>query len=263
MRFAPNLSLLFTEYDYLDRPAAAAAAGFDAVETWWPFNDAAPLAAEVDAFIAALATAKVELVQMNIFAGDLASGERGVLSVPGREAELVSSARVARTVAERTGCQRFNTLYGQCQPEHEQTVQDVVAFRNLEAITEMLAPVGGVVLLEPLTTGQNGAYPLATDDDVFAVIDRTGLSGVSFLADLFHLANNGVEAVEMLGRWGSGIGYIQIADTPGRHEPGTGALPWSQIFAAIKSSSYSAPIALEYHPLAGTADGLGWMTGPI
>ncbi|HKN51081.1 MAG TPA: TIM barrel protein, partial [Amycolatopsis sp.] len=110
--YVANLSILFTEHPLLDRPAAAREAGFTDVEFWWPFDTATPAVDEIDAFVRALETARVRLRSLNFYAGNMAAGDRGLVSWPGREAEFADSLEVALRIAERTGCRSFNALYG-------------------------------------------------------------------------------------------------------------------------------------------------------
>src|SRR5262249_28224706 len=112
-KIAANISLLFAEKPYLERPAAAAAAGFSAIETWWPFGaDPSPPAVEVERLVAAVDRAGVELVACNLFAGDMPAGERGVVSLPDRRDDLHASLSVIDELGRRTGCRLFNALYG-------------------------------------------------------------------------------------------------------------------------------------------------------
>jgi hydroxypyruvate isomerase len=108
-RFGVNCSMLFTELPVLERPAAAKAAGFDAVEFWWPFSEAVPTDAQVDEFVTAVTDAGVRLAVLNFYAGDMASGDRGVVSWPGREQEFRDNADIVTEIGSRTGCRAFCT----------------------------------------------------------------------------------------------------------------------------------------------------------
>ena len=112
LRYAVNLSMLFTELPLLQRPAAAKAAGFDAVEFWWPFATAVPAEADVDAFITAVTDAEVQLIGLNFFAGDMPGGDRGLVSWPARSGEFRDNIDVTVGIGERLGCRAFNALYG-------------------------------------------------------------------------------------------------------------------------------------------------------
>jgi hydroxypyruvate isomerase len=254
---AANVSLLFAEHAYGERFAAARAAGFTAVESWWPFPSAAPGSAEVDGLLRAVDEAGVRLVGLNFFAGDMPAGERGVLSDPDRVAEFEASLAVIERVHDRTGCPAFNALYGQRRDGVTPEDQDACALRNLRTARDAL-PDSATILLEALADGQNGAYPLATCDGVAAVLDRTG-PGVALLFDTFHLASNDENLVACIEKHGSRIGHVQLADAPGRNEPGTGAVDFPAVFTALEANGYTGVLAAEYRPRADTAAGLGWI----
>jgi hydroxypyruvate isomerase len=189
-RYAVNLSILFAEVPLLQRPAAAREAGFTAVEFWWPFPDAVPADRDVDAFVRAVADAGVALVGLNFFAGDMPSGDRGLVSWPARCAEFRDNLDVALGIGERLGCRAFNALYGNRVDDSTPEAQDALAVENLALAGRAAARVGGTVLLEPLSGAPR--YPLRTAPDVLGVIDRVaqdaGVTNLGFLCDLYHLA---------------------------------------------------------------------------
>lgn len=160
LTYAVNLSILFTELPLLDRPAAAAAAGFDAVELWWPFPEPVPAAADVDALVGALDAAGVRLVAMNFAAGDVAAGERGWLSQPANSARFRDNVDAMVRIASRTGCRLFNALYGKRVPGVDPAEQDSLAVENLAFAARTVSDLGGIVLVEPQTRADNVGYPL-------------------------------------------------------------------------------------------------------
>lgn len=261
VRLAANISLLFTEVPYLDRPAAAAASGFAAIETWWPFGaDPEPSASEVDAFLAAVAAAGVELAACDFFGGDLPAGERGVVSLPDRAGEFRKSTQVMARIAEDTGCGLFNALYGVRDERFDVAEQDATALANFRYAAEVAASVGGTVLIEALACGENGAYPLASPSDVAGVIDACGRRNVAMLADYYHFARNGYDFQAVLGSSAALIRHVQVADAPGRHEPGTGTIDFAGLFRALEASGYTGWVGAEYRPAGSTAAGLHWAT---
>jgi hydroxypyruvate isomerase len=263
LSFEANLSILFTELPLLQRPAAAAAAGFDAAEFWWPFADAVPADAEVDAFVDALGDAGVSLVALNFFAGDMPGGERGLVSWPHRRQEFRDSVDVLVDIAQRTGARRFNALYGQRLPGVDPAEQDALAAENLAHAAQQVATVDGVVLIEALAQGENGDYPLCTAADALAVIDRVigegGVDNLAFLYDTYHLARNGEDVVAVAAGQTGRIGHVQVADAPGRHQPGTGDLPFDEVFAALQHGGYDGWVGCEYKPLGPSAESFGWL----
>jgi hydroxypyruvate isomerase len=263
LNFAANISLLFTEVPILRRPAAARAAGFDIIESWWPFATAEPDAREVDAFVTAIADAGVRLEALNCFAGDLPGGDRGVLSVPGRSAEFRASLDILTSIAAQTGCALFNALYGVRTDQATPHEQDELAAENLALAARAVSSLGGTVLLEPLAAGENGSYPLTGPDQVLSVIRRvreaSGAGNIRLLADFYHLTRNGFDWDEVIGKYFSLIGHVQIADAPGRHQPGTGAIPFDRLFAALEDAGYEGSVGIEYRPLGSTEDSLAWL----
>ncbi|MBG6238393.1 hydroxypyruvate isomerase [Mycetocola sp. CAN_C7] len=264
MKFSANLSILFPELAFTDRAAAAHAAGFDAVECWWPFTDPtpdpAPSSARITAFVDTLDRAGVRLTGLNFYAGDMPAGDRGILSHPDATDAFDANLVVVREIAERTGCRHFNALYGQRLPGVDPDLQDLTAVRNLTRAAENLADIGGVILLEPLSSGENGDYPLATPDDACAVIDRVGSPAVRLLFDAYHLTNNGVDVVAAVTELAPRIGHIQIADSPGRGQPGTGTIDYDGFFTAVEATGYDGVVGCEYRPHGPTVESFDWMT---
>lgn len=263
LTFAANISLLFTEVPLLERPAAARAAGFDVVESWWPFAAPVPGPREVDAFVAAVGDAGVRLEALNFFAGDMPGGDRGVVSVPGRAAEFRDSVDVLASIAGRTGCTLFNALYGVRVAHATAPEQDGLAAENLALAAAAVAPFGGTVLLEPLAEGENGAYPLTSPEQVLSVIRRvradSGTVNLKLLADFYHLTSNGFGWEQVIEGYFPDFGHVQVADAPGRHQPGTGTITFDKLFAALDDAGYAGCVGLEYRPEGSTEQSLDWL----
>jgi hydroxypyruvate isomerase len=259
--YAANCSMLFTEVPLLERPSAAAAAGFDAIEFWWPWPDQpVPADGDIDAFVAAIRDAGVSLIGLNFFAGDLAGPDCGVLSIPARAAEFRDNLGVTLGIGERLGVRAFNALYGNVVPESSPEEQDELGVEQLTAAANAADQIGGTVLLEPVSGPK--PYPLRTADDVVRILDRvqeTGAGNIGFLCDLFHLANNGDDIERALDSYANRIAHVQIADHPGRGEPGTGSLDLDHYLSRIQQSGYSGHVALEYKPTLPTTDSLNWL----
>jgi hydroxypyruvate isomerase len=260
-RYDVNLSILFTELDVLDRPAAAKAAGFDKVEFWWPFPVAVPTDGEVDRFVRAVSDAGVSLVGLNFFAGDMPAGDRGVLSNPDRAGEFADNVDVAIGIGERLGCRAFNALYGNRIDGVEAAAQDEVATESLVRAAKGAARIGGTVLIEPVSGMP--AYPLKTAADALAVIDRVhnagGVDNLRLLYDLYHLTVNGDDLDAVIDQHARTIGHVQIADAPGRNEPGTGEIDFEHYFDKLDAAGYAGHIGLEYKPSGASADSFNWI----
>jgi hydroxypyruvate isomerase len=256
-----NLSILFTELPLLERPAAAAAAGFAAVEFWWPFDRAVPDGSDVDRFAAAVEDAGVALVGLNFFAGDMAGGDRGLVSWPARSAELRDNIDVALALGARLGCRAFNALYGNRVDDATPEQQDELAVENLALAAKAAAEHGAVVLLEPVSGAPR--YPLLTSADVVAVLERverqSGATNLRLLFDLYHLTVNGDDVPAAIDAHAARTGHVQIADAPGRNEPGTGGIDIDGHLAALAAAGYSGWVGLEYKPSGPSADSFDWL----
>ena len=261
LRYAVNCSLLFTELPPLERPAAARDAGFDAVEFWWPFDTAVPADRDVDAFVSAVSDAGVQLVGLNFAAGDMPGGDRGLVSLPARAAEFRDNVDVTVGIGERLGCRAFNALYGNRVDGVDPAAQDEHGAAQLALAARAAARIGGTVLLEPVSGAPR--YPLLTAADVLAVLDRLrgdhGVTGIGLLADLYHLAVNGDDVDKVIADSTDRIAHVQIADAPGRHEPGTGSLPLDRQLGDLEAAGYRGWVALEYKPATSTVEGLDWL----
>ncbi|MFJ1751440.1 TIM barrel protein [Kitasatospora sp. NPDC088134] len=263
-RFTVNLSILFGELPLLERPAAAAAAGFTAAELWWPFGtDPTPDQDELDALATAFETAGVQLTGLNLL-DDLARGARGTLSLPAESERFRENLPVAVRLAERLGTGALNALYGNRLPDADPAEQDALALENLALAAHAAHGIGAVLLIEALNSAESPDYPLVSAQAAVDVVDKvnaaTGLGNARFLCDLYHLARNGEDPAAVIDRHADRIGHVQIADTPGRNEPGTGDLDFEDLFARLTAAGYRGRIGLEYRPAGGvSADSFGWL----
>jgi hydroxypyruvate isomerase len=261
LRYEVNCSILFTELPLLERPAAARAAGFDAVEFWWPFPVAVPGDAEVEAFVRAVGDAGVRLVGLNFFAGDMPGGDRGLVSWPARSAEFRDNVEVTIGIGVRLGCRAFNALYGNRVEGLDPAAQDELATGNLALAGRAAARIGGTVLVEPVSGAPR--YPLRAAADAVGVVDRvaaeTGVDNLGFLCDLYHLAVNGDDLDRAIATYGDRVAHVQVADAPGRHEPGTGTLDLDRYLGLLAAAGYGGWIGLEYQPSGASADSFAWL----
>ncbi|MFE4533444.1 TIM barrel protein [Streptomyces scopuliridis] len=253
-RFDVNLSILFTELPLLERPAAAAAAGFDAVELWWPWTDTpTPPRAELDALRKALDDAGTRLVGLNFYAGQLPGPDRGALSVPGEESDRFrANIEVAAEFASATGCGALNALYGNRVEGVDPRAQDELALENLVRAAHAADRAGASLLIEALNQPESPLYPLVSAPSAVEVVDKvnaaTGLGNAAFLLDLYHLSMNGEDLTEVIDRYTGKTGHVQIADNPGRGAPGTGSLPLEDLLGRLRKAGYTGWVGLEYKP---------------
>jgi hydroxypyruvate isomerase len=255
-----NCSLLFTEEPLLRRPAAARAAGFSAVEFWWPFATPVPSDREVDGFVAAVEEAGVALVGLNFFAGDLAGPDCGVLSIPGRSEEFRDNIDVVAGIGARLGVRGFNALYGNRVDGADPAAQDELATENIVRAAKAAAAFGATVLIEAVSGPK--PYPLRTADDAVAVVERAraaGAANVGFLCDLYHLASNGDDIDAAIAAHADVTAHVQIADVPGRGEPGSGELDLDRYLNALEDRGYRGWVSLEYKPTGTTEASLAWL----
>ncbi|MBV9796385.1 MAG: TIM barrel protein [Actinobacteria bacterium] len=261
--YLANCSLLFTEEPLLQRPAAAAAAGFTAIEFWWPWPDQpVPADRDVDQFVAAVEDAGVSLIGLNLFAGDLAGPDCGVASIPARSGQFRDNIDVATGIGERLGVRGFNTLYGNRVDGVTAAAQDELATENIVLAAKAAAGLGAQIFIEPVSGPK--PYPLRTAADAVAVVDRAGAAGaanVTFLCDLYHLAANGDDLDAAIAAHTGVTGHVQIADSPGRGEPGSGQLDLDRYLRALQDRGYQGWVSLEYKPTTSTEASLAWLPG--
>ena len=259
-RYLASCTFLFTELPLLQRPEAAKASGFDAVEFWWPFDGPVPDDRDLGRFVTAILDADVELACLNLFAGDVGGPDCGILSIPGRSAQFRDNVSVALWIAEQTGVKMFNALYGIRLDGAEAGDQDMTALDNLIFAAKEVDRIGGQILLEPVSGPK--PYPLRTSGDVIAVVDRVraaGVENVNLLLDVFHTTTNGDDVIRAIDNYRNFIAHVQIADIPGRGEPGSGELEFDRIIDELGRVDYEGWIALEYRPTTSTETSLEWL----
>ena len=246
--YTVNCSILLTDLPLLDRPGAARNAGFEAVEFWWPFDSPTPPDADVNAFIRAIQDAGVQLTGLNFAAGDMPAGDRGILSDPALTQAFRDNVEIAVGIAETLGTRAFNALYGNRIDDVSPATQDHVAAENLAHAARAADHIGATVLVEPVSGAPR--YPLLTAADAIRVIDRVhkehGATNVRLLADFYHLHVNGDDITAAINDYGSRIGHVQIADAPGRGEPGTGEIPIRTYLEQLEAQGYRGYVGLEY-----------------
>jgi hydroxypyruvate isomerase len=260
-RFDVNCSILFTELPLTRRAAAAKAAGFDGVEFWWPWDAVAPADAEADAFIGSVKDAGVELVSLNFHTGDMAAGERGIVSHPARAADFRENVAAAVEIAGRAGCRRLNAPYGRRVAGEDPAEQDAVATENLRAAAGAAGRVGASVLVEPINSVDVPGFPVDSSEKALTVIDRVGAPNLGLLADFYHLAKMGEDVADVLDRQRKSILHVQVADPPGRGAPGTGTMDFEPLFRQLAGQRYDGWVGLEYTPAdpADSARSFGWL----
>jgi hydroxypyruvate isomerase len=254
MRFSANLSFLFKDVPFVERFARARAAGFAAVEFMWPGLG------ELDAVQRAVADAGLEVALFNFDAGDMAAGDRGLLSDPDRQARFRENVPLALELAGRIGCTRLNALVGVRRPELEIETQLELARDNVAWAAEQASSQGASIMIEAVNSYENGPYLLDTTAKAIGFLDAVAADNVALQYDVYHMqrmeGNLAHTITRLLGR----IGHVQIADPPSRGEPGTGEINYRFVLGLLERSGYAGWVGLEYNPsTATTEESLGWM----
>jgi hydroxypyruvate isomerase len=248
-KLAANLSTLFVEREFLERFAAAGAAGFRYVEYQFPYAFAA---AEV---AAAARDAGVQVVLHNLPAGDFSRGERGIACLPGREAEFRDGVERAIDYATRVGCARLNCIAGLAPVDRRHF--DVLV-SNVRFAARRLAEVGIELVIEPLNTRSVPGAFLTHSAQAIDVLNGAGEANARLQYDLFHMQIMEGDLARTLERLLGRIGHVQIADVPDRHEPGTGELNFDFLLAHLDRLGYAGWVGCEYNPRGDTLEGLTW-----
>ena len=246
--------MLFTELPMVERPAAARAAGFEAIEVQFPY--AVPL----DDLARAVERAGVEVALINFPAGDSERGDRGLGALPSRVAEFRAGVAEGRRYAERLGARRFNLLAGIPGPQIADRDARATLIDNLRFAARAVASIGATVCLEAINTRDVPGFYLNDPDQVVALIEEAGAANAALQYDLYHMQIMRGDLIPTMERLVGRIGHMQFADTPGRHEPGTGEINFANVFPAIDRIGYTGWLGAEYRPAQDTAGGLGWFT---
>jgi hydroxypyruvate isomerase len=253
-KFAANLSLMFTERDFLDRFGAARAAGFEAVEFLFPY--AWPAAVIADR----LAANRLTLVLHNLPAGDWAAGQRGMACDPARIAEFHDSVDLALAYANVLKVRQLHCLAGLLPPGVTPETAHATYVDNLRYAAARLREHGLNLLIEPINTFDMPGYFLTGSAQAAAIIAECGADNLYLQYDMYHMQRMEGDLAAGIARHLPLIGHMQLADVPGRHEPGTGGIDYRALFALIDALGYDGWIGCEYHPLGDTAAGLGWLS---
>ena len=251
--FAANLSMLYTELDFLDRFAAAAQFGFAGVEYHFPY--AYPREQLADR----LHQHSLEQVLYNLPAGDWASGERGIACLPHRVGEFQEGVGTAIDYAQALACTQINCLAG-IAPKNiapDQVLETFIA--NLRFAAEKLGAAGIRLLIEPINTRDVPGFYLTHTQQAIDVIQAVRSDNVYVQYDIYHMQIMEGDLAPTMQKHLSRIAHVQLADNPGRNEPGTGEINYPFLFDFLDRLHYSGWIGCEYKPKTTTAEGLGWI----
>ncbi|MCT9810252.1 hydroxypyruvate isomerase family protein [Acidovorax sp. Be4] len=259
-RFAANLSMLYCEVDFLERFAAAAADGFDAVEFLFPYEHAP------EQLAALLRQHGLQQVLFNAPPGDWDAGERGLACIPGREAEFHAGMERALHYAQQLDCPRIHVMAGRVPAQVSPANAHATYVANLRAAAALAAPLGIQLQIEPINGRDMPGYFLQRQDQAHALLDAIGAANVQVQMDLYHCQISEGDLAMKLRQYldGGRVGHMQIAGVPGRHEPDMGEIHYPYLFTLIDQLGYGGWIGCEYRPARGaaaqaTSAGLGWL----
>jgi len=256
-RFSANLSYLFTEVPFVERFAAAASAGFEAVEFHFPYEYA------IDELAERIAAAGVEVVLFNLPPGNWAASERGIACHPGRESEFRDGLGRAIDFARALGCKRVNALAGIAPPGASEDRLRRTFIDNLAFAARALEREGIALVIEPINTRSMPGFYLNRSQQALEIIrevnETSGETNVKIQYDLFHMQIMEGDLAHTLETLLPHIGHVQFADAPGRHEPGTGEINFPFLFGHLDRIGYDGWVGAEYAPLTSTRESLAWL----
>jgi hydroxypyruvate isomerase len=252
MKFAANLSMLFTESPFLERFALAARAGFRGVEFLSPYeHDAADIADRLNAHA-------LELALFNLPPGDWAGGERGIAIFQERQNEFRNGVALAVQYAKALDCERLHCLAGIAPIDANSETLLGTYIENLRFAAGEMRAIGATLLIEPINTRDAPGYFLTSCAQARDVISRVGAPNLRLQFDAYHAHIMEGQVAELAASSFDLIRHVQIADAPGRHEPGTGEIDFAELLSRLDALGYAGWIGCEYKPRFTTADGLSW-----
>lgn len=252
-RFAANLTMMFNEVPFLDRFGAAARAGFRAVEFVSPYDHPAEEVAR------AARDAGVEVVLFNLPAGDWGRGDRGVACDPARAAEHREGVERGVAYALALRCPRLHCMAGIRPANVGEAALRETYLANLRHAGRALSERGLTLLVEGINTRDMPGYYLCSSRQAFELMDAAGVANLYYQYDVYHMQIMEGDLAPTLERRLPRIGHVQIADTPGRHEPGTGEVNFRFLLHHLDRIGYAGWVGCEYRPRAGTEEGLSWI----
>ena len=252
-RFAANLSMLYPQHGFLDRFAAAAADGFEAVEFLFPYDYSA------NELKQRLSDNGLVQALFNVPPGDWAAGERGIATLPGREDEFRSGFDRALEYAAVLGNTRVHVMAGLLAAESDRARHHSVYLQNLAYAADQAGKAGITVLLEPINTRDMPGFFLNRQDQAQAICKEVGATNLKVQFDCYHCQIVEGDLATTLRRDFDRIGHIQIAGVPDRHEPDQGEVNYPYLFELMDHLGYDGWVGCEYRPKGDTSTGLQWL----
>jgi len=252
-KFAANLSMMYQEHAFLDRFAAAAKDGFKGVEFLFPYeHPAAEIRLRLDAH-------GLTQALFNGPPGNWEAGERGLASLPGREDEFRLGVATALEYAQVLGNERLHLMAGLIRPGEDRALHRATYVRNLEHAAREAAAAGVTVVIEPINTRDIPGFFLNRQDEAHTICAEVGAPNLKVQMDFYHCQIVEGDLAMKLRKYIAGVGHIQIAGVPERHEPDLGEINYPYLFGLMDALGYAGWVGCEYRPRAGTSAGLGWL----
>ncbi len=252
-RFAANLTMLFTEVPFLDRFEQAAKAGFEAVEFLFPYPYA------VADLKDRLAANHLELVLHNLPAGNWEAAERGIACLPDRVSDFRDSVALAIEYGSALGVPQMNCLAGKAPDGVDDAALRQTFVANLRFAAAELKKAGIRLLIEPINTFDIPGFYLNRTAQAVSILDEVGSDNLFVQYDIYHAQRMEGELIATMQKHLARIGHMQLADNPGRNEPGTGEISYDHVFAALDRMGYKGWVGCEYKPATTTDAGLSWL----
>ncbi len=252
-KFSANLSFLYQDLPFLNRFAAAARDGFGALEYLGPYAEPKEKVADV------LQEAGLKQALFNVPSGDWAGGERGIACLPDRIEEFRGGVALALDYAQALRCPQVNVISGLVSAGTDLNVLENVLVENLKYAAARCADAGVKLLIEPINLRDIPGFFLSTTDHAEHILTRVGSDNLYIQYDFYHMQIMQGDLIPTFQRLQDRIAHVQIADNPGRNEPGTGEINHSFILSELDRLGYDGWVGCEYKPKAGTSEGLGWM----
>lgn len=252
-KFAANLTMLYSDSPFPARFGRAKASGFRYVEYMFPY------AYDISALAAALTDNGLQQVLFNLPAGDWAAGERGIAAMPARVEEFRAGVALAIQIAQALNVRQLNCLVGKRDPEVPLDEQRWVMIENLRYAADALAAAGITLLIEMLNPFDVPGFLIDSPRVAFEVQEQVGSANLKVQYDVYHAQRTQGELANTIRAHLDRIGHIQVADNPGRHQPGTGEINYRFLFEFLDAIGYDGYVGLEYVPTGTTEESLAWV----
>lgn len=252
-RFSANISILYADVPFLDRFGSAVRDGFPAIEYVGAYDHPVETVAET------LSMHGLQQALFNLPAGDWAGGERGIGCLPDRVEEFQNGVAKAIEYGKATACPKINCLAGKAPANADPAALEATLVENLKYAAPRLADAGIKLLIEPINQRDIPGFFVSTTDHAERLIDKVGSDNLFIQYDFYHMQVMQGDLMPTFERLQDKIAHVQIADNPGRHEPGTGEIHYPFIFNELDRLGYDGFVGCEYIPAASTNAGLGWM----